>query len=345
MRVALVVPGDPDTTSGGFRYDRRLAEGLRAAGDDVDDVAVAWRRYPLGVVDGFRRSPVPAGVDCVLVDELAHPTFVGPTRRRPDVPHVGVVHHLRSVADDSRIPLARRLERRFLRTLDGAVCVSSATERDVAALASLPTRVAPPPADQFDPHLTAREVVTRAHEGPLRVVFLGALLPRKRPRALCSALATLDDPWELTLVGPATDADYARAVRRRIRTLGVDSRVTVAGELPTDDLASVLRESHVMAVPSTYEGFGVAYLEGMAFGLPAVASAAGGAADVVTDGRDGFLVAPDDAGALREALATLSADRERLAEMGVSALARFRRHPEWSETVEEIRAFLREVGA
>ncbi|WP_152042897.1 glycosyltransferase family 4 protein [Salinigranum salinum] len=368
MRISFVVPGDFDTTSGGFRYDRRLVASLREAGDDVTVHSVPWRRYPLGAVDASRHSlaRLAAGADVVVVDELAHPTFAFAsngafgTKRTPVV---ALVHHLRCDEGGVEAPLARTLERRFLGRVDAAICTSSATARSVREAVStpggrqrresdedidhdapaLPTVVAPPTDDQFDPDVTTAAVDDRATVDPFRVVFLGSIVPRKRPLALVDALAGLDGAWRATLVGPQPNDRYVDRVHRRCRRRGVEGRVTLTGPLPTDEVAAVLERGHVLALPSRHEGFGIAYLEGMGFGLPAVATHAGGATDLVTHGETGFLVPPEGVGAVAAALSTLASDRARLARMGRAALRRYDAHPPWTETIARIRSFLTAV--
>ncbi len=349
MRIAFVVPGDFDTTSGGFRYDRRLVASLRET-DDVTVHSVPWRRYPLAVADAPTTplSRFSADADVVVVDELAHPTFAARCGRSPgdDTSVVALVHHLRCDEGGPEAPVARALERRFLARVDAAVCTSSATERAVETCSPspLPTLVAPPTADQFDPDVSGGEVDARATETPFRVVFLGSVVPRKRPLALVDALAALDGEretnWEATLVGPQPHKRYAARARSRCRRRGVADRVTLAGPLETADLAGVLRRSHVLALPSRHEGFGIAALEGMGFGLPAVVTHAGGATDLVTHGETGFLVPPEGVGAVAAALSALAGDRTRLARMGRAALGRYHAHPLWEETAARVRTFL-----
>jgi glycosyltransferase involved in cell wall biosynthesis len=364
MRVVCVVPGDLDTTSGGFRYDRRLVASLRDAGDDVTVHSVPWRRYPLSVVDapGTPVTRFAAGADVVVVDELAHPAFLC-LEADAGTPVVALVHHLRCDEGGPEAPLARTLERRFLSRVDAAVCTSSATERAVRDLVAAgtadataptcrdrdrgrsvpPTLVARPTADQFDPDVTAADVDDRAARNPFRVVFLGSVVARKRPLALVDALAALEGEWRATLVGPQPRERYVDRVHRRCRRRGVADRVRLTGSLPTDEVAGVLRRGHVLAVPSAHEGFGIAYLEGMGFGLPAVATHAGGATDLVTHGGTGFLVPPEGIGAVHAALSSVARDRTRLARMGRAALERYRSWPSWEKTAARVRAFLAKI--
>jgi glycosyltransferase involved in cell wall biosynthesis len=98
--------------------------------------------------------------------------------------------------------------------------------------------------------------------------------------------------------------------------------------------------SHMLVVPSSYEGFGIVYAEGFGFGLPALGTTAGAAAEIITSGRDGFLVAPGDPAAIRACLSAVLGDRARLTALSLAALARYRSHPTWTETTRRISDFL-----
>ena len=105
-------------------------------------------------------------------------------------------------------------------------------------------------------------------------------------------------------------------------------------------MQGMLRQAHVLAVPSSYEGYGIAYIEGMGFGLPAIAGSQGAAREIITPGKNGFLVSPGNAAELAGVLQLLSADRQRLAQMGLAALERFCQHPTWNDMGSSVRKFL-----
>lgn len=348
MRVGLTLYGSLDGRSGGFRYDRRLVEGLRAAGDTVEVVELPWRAYPRGLLDnGSRqlRDRLDVDVDVMVQDELAHPSLVR-TNRRLAYPIVSLVHHLRASEPRRLSPLYRAVERRYLATVDAVVCNSTVT-RDVVTdlgVGDDSTVVAPPSGDRFDPAIDAETIATRAEEGPLQIVFVGNITPRKGLDALVAGLAAADTDAELTVVGRDADEDYVAGVRRTVAERGLTDRVRFAGELSDADLEATLRSSHVLAVPSHYEGFGIVYLEGMSFGLPAIASRAGGATDIVTDGETGLLVDPNAPTSITRAIETLAGDRNRLAEMGRAARRRYERHPDWTETTARVRELLESVA-
>jgi glycosyltransferase involved in cell wall biosynthesis len=355
MHVGLVVYGDLDTLSGGFRYDRRLVASLRAHGDRVTVLELPWRSYPRGLLDNADprvadRIARAGPFDLLLQDELAHPSLVRANRRlrgRLDCPLVGIVHHLR--ADETDGPARRAyeaIEGRYLRSLDAVVTNSEPTLSSVRRLASPErTLVAPPAGDRFDPDVDEAAIGRRARRDPPRALALGTVTPRKATAALVDAVAAARTPWELTVVGDTTvDPGYVRRCRRLADRRGIADRVTFAGAIDDDALADRLRASHVLALPSRHEGFGIAYLEGMAFGLPAVASLAGGGRSVVTHGETGLLVPPAGAGAVAAALDRLAADRTELARMGRAARRRFEAHPGWAETGARTRAFLAELA-
>jgi glycosyltransferase involved in cell wall biosynthesis len=207
--------------------------------------------------------------------------------------------------------------------------------------------VAVPAGDRLAPALETDAIANRARSpGPLQVLFLGNLIPRKGLHALLEALGRMPaGQWKLAVAGsPHVDPAYTRYVRRQAQALGIAASVRFLGPLSDADLAARMEISHVLAVPSSYEGYGIAYLEGMGFGLPAIATASGGAGEVVAHGQTGFLIPPGDAGALARCLKTLAQDRDCLAEMGQAALDSYRAHPTWEQSMEQVVNFLHSIN-
>jgi glycosyltransferase involved in cell wall biosynthesis len=354
MKVGFVVYGDIGTTSGGFLYDRKLIEGLCERGDTVEVIELPWPRYPRGLYEGLTADVdrFAAGFDVLLQDELAHPTLFGCNARlrsRCDVPIVPVVHHLRCSEAHPRWANTcyRAVERRYLAGADAAVCNSAFTRESVRNLASLPTVVAPPAGDRFDPAIDAEAIGARARDGPLKVLFLGSVVPRKGLDSLIEGLSRLpDERWRLRVVGDRdVDPAYTRRVSRMIARYGVGDRTSMLGALSDADLAEALEASHLLAVPSTHEGFGIAYLEGMGFGLPSLATTAGGASEVVTHGETGYLCSPGDVEGICHYLRVLADDRELLAEMSIAARERYEAHPSWAESATQVGTFLDRIVA
>lgn len=356
MRVGLVIYGDLNTLSGGFMYDRMLVEALHRRGHQVEIISLPWRSYVGSLRDNWssdlHERLRDARLDVLLQDELNHPSLFSINRRlkrQVRYPLISIAHHLR--CNEWRPAwqnyLVRWLEARYLATVDGFVFNSQDTCQSVERLLGRPIQpgsiVAYPGGDRLRPRLTLDQIALRATQrGPLQLIFIGNLIPRKELRTLLDALARLpQEKWRLEVIGSLTaDTAYTQSIRLQIARDFLTNRVTLLGPLPDAVLAERLALSHVLAVPSSYEGLGIVYLEGMGFGLPAIASNAGGAGEIITPGREGFLVKPNDAATLAEHIRKLSQDRNLLADMSLAAHARYVAHPTWAQTTQRICEFL-----
>jgi glycosyltransferase involved in cell wall biosynthesis len=288
--------------------------------------------------------------DVILQDELAHPSLFWLNHRlqgRSRPPLVAIVHHLR--CSEARLAwqnhFYRLVERCYLASANAFIFNSRTTKETVEKLVGRekPSVLAYPGANRFDVRLSREDLAARAREpAPLRVLFLGNVIPRKGLHTLLAALALLPrETWRLIVVGSLEiDAVYVRQIRDQIASTALSGQVEFTGPLDEEDLAARLAASHVLAVPSSYEGFGIVYLEGMAFGLPALATTAGGAVEIITSGRDGFLVPPGDINTLAGHLSTLAKDRNRLFAMSLAAQYRFVAHPTWEDAGAAIHGFL-----
>ncbi len=361
MHIGLVIYGSLDTLSGGYLYDRHLVAHLRQLGARVTVFARPWRHYLAHLADNlapdWRRALLSARVDVWLQDELNHPSLVGLNRAlaraQPRVPRVAIVHHLRADERHPRLwrPLYRAVERAYLRTLSAALYNSRTTQAAVRALrrAPLPGLVAYPGKDGLPPPRLGRaDLVARAHEpGPLRVLAVGNLIPRKGVHRLLDALRRLP-PGSVTLdlVGREdVDPAYARRLRERVQRWGLGRAVRFHRWVEGSALAGLYRRAQVFALPSQYEGFGIVYAEALGFGLPVLASRAGAAHEVLAAGRAGVLVDPDDAAAIARYLATWAQDRDRLAAQAVAARARYEQLPTWAESMTRAARWLLDLAA
>ena len=354
MRLGLLIYGSLDTLSGGYLYDRELVKHLRQAGDEVEIISLPWRNYAQHLSDNFS-SALLAGLragrwEVLLQDELNHPSLFWLNQRWRDPGHcpiISIVHHLRSSEQRAGWQnfFYRWIERRYLASVDGFVFNSQTTRTVVESLVghTRPAVVAYPAGDRFPATLSEAEIQARAHQpGPLRIIFVGNLIPRKNLLRLLRAAEQLPrEIWRLTVVGRLdVDAAYTKVIRQYIERHALSQQVNLRGALSDQELSIELAHAQLLVVPSEYEGFGIVYLEGMSFGLPAIASTAGAAHEIITSGENGYLVSPSAVDGLAAHLRTLATDREQLAQMSRAALARFRRHPTWAQSMTHIRNFL-----
>lgn len=344
MELGLVIYGSLDTLSGGYLYDRRLVEYLRARGDRVRIVSLPWRNYAAHLTDNLRFR-LPPGLDLLIQDELNHPSLLAANRRWHPYPVISLVHHLRSseLRPGWQNAVYRIVEQIYLRSVDGFIFNSKTTESIVRGLTrdTKPGQVAYPPTDRFGPPLSEAEITARATEQPLRILFLGNVISRKGLHTLLKAIGRQPALFRVDVVGSlAAEPRYTKKIEALIAENRLSSFVFLHGPLDQEPLVERLRQAHVLVVPSSYEGFGIVYLEGMGFGLPAIGTTAGAAAEIIEPRKTGYLIAPDDSESLAGHLRSLAEDRGRLTRLSLNARQRYLRQPSWDETARGLREFL-----
>ncbi len=326
-------------------YDRKLVDYLQNHGDTVEIVSLPWRNYAVHLTDNFHFR-LPPDFDLLIQDELNHPSLLSANSRPRSYPVISLVHHLRCSEQRSAWQnwFHRLIERRYLESVDGFIFNSKTTQRVVNSLIenSKPNIVAYPPTDRFGQSVSETEIEARSKEpGPLRILFLGNVIRRKGLHTLLEAISSQPSAFRLDVVGGMkAETDYARTMREKASVPGLRSMVRFHDSLENEDLTVKLKSAQVLVVPSSYEGYGIVYLEGMAFGLPAIGTAAGAASEIISDGETGFIVPPDDAKKLTDRLSMLANNRELLTRMSLMALERYRQQPTWDETARQIREFL-----
>ena len=147
-------------------------------------------------------------------------------------------------------------------------------------------------------------------EGPL-VLFVGQLLPHKRPDLLLEAYHVLSTylvpEAHLAFVGPSRLRGYGLAIERFARELNL-KRVRFYGWVRNEDLAALYRAANVVVTTSEHEGFCVPLLEAMGFDVPVIARAFAAIPDTLGDG--GLLLPPDnDPLLVGEAIGAVVGDR------------------------------------
>ena len=151
------------------------------------------------------------------------------------------------------------------------------------------------------------------------VLGVGRLVPQKGFDLLIDAFAAAElGDMHLVIAG---DGFERNALTLRASKLGILERVHLIGAVGRSDLRALLHAAQAFAFPSRAEPFGIALLESMAAGTPAVVTAAGGVTEFVRDGENALTVPPDEVGALVSALSRVVTDqalRGRLSAAGVS---------------------------
>lgn len=326
-RVISAVPWVPRPLAGvlGKPY-------VRGAGE-FDGITVRHPRYPVLPRRLLYSSVAPAVAICsrrAFADVVRdhRPQFVhvhalypsGAAARRllerTNVPYVVTIH-----GSDLYSNLAHERWREELRrTVSAAaavVCVSDALARDAVELVGAdPARTVVIP-DTYDETLF-QHLARPTHDGPVRLITVGRLVPVKGFDLLIKAVGQVlraGIEVRLDIVG---DGPERASLEGSVAREGLGGSVRFRGSLRPDELVAALRDADAYVLASRSEGFGVALVEALATGLPAVATRSGGPESIVSE-TDGILVAPDDVDALAAGLGSLVAglatyDNERIAE-------------------------------
>ena len=357
MHIGLVIYGSLDQLSGGYLYDRRMVEYMRGEGDIVEIVSLPSRSYVGNLRDNFDsalfRRLTDTRFDVLVQDELNHPSLFQLNhrlQRQVSYPIVAIVHHLKSSEQRPawQNAIYEMIERRYLSSVNGFIFNSATTKGVIEKLvgSQRPSLIAYPGGDRLGVTLNTEQIRARAYEpGPLRIFFLGNIIPRKGLHTLLDALARLPHrSWTLTTAGSLNaDRDYAASIQSQIERLHIADQVSLPGPLSGETLIEQLKQHHVLAMPSSYEGFGIAYVEGMAFGLPSIGTTHGAARELISHGENGFLIEPENSGHLAEYLESLVVNRQRLAEMSLAARQRFDKCPTWDQSAAAVHEFLRSI--
>lgn len=335
-RVVFAVPGDLATPTGGYVYDRRIIMELRRLGCQVDVIdlgdgfphptaeikAAAWTRL----------AGAPAGCP-IVIDGLAFGVLPEAARELCERnPLVALVHHplaLETGLSPANAQALQDSERTALAAASGVVATSRSTAKllihDYGVAAGRIT-VAPPGTDRA-------AQAAGSHDGIVRLLSVGSVVPRKGFDVLIAALAILADrPWRLTIAGDLTrgpaeaerlDADIARH--------GLGGRIDRFGALPPDRIAELYAGADLFVLASRHEGYGMAFAEALAHGLPVIGTTAGAIPDTVPP-RAGILVAPDDVDALAGALRRLIDNSDERRSLAADAHAAAQKLPTWPES-------------
>jgi glycosyltransferase involved in cell wall biosynthesis len=342
LLLHFVVPGPLDQRTGGYIYDRRVVEGLRAFGWSIRVHELAGRfpqadesaRAAAGeVIAQLSPQSLP------VIDGLALPAFAELIDQLPR-PWVALVHHplaLETGLTHAEASALAASERRLLARAARVIVTSPGTRRDLTAYDLEDARIGVV-CPGTDPALLAR-----GSAGPgLALLCVASLLPRKGHLVLLDALAELIAlDWHLTCVGSMErDPACARSIVAAVERLGLHGRVTLVGERAEADIAPYYDQADVFVLASYHEGYGMVLTEALARGLPLVATSAGAIPETVPADA-GLLVPPGDAQALAGALRQVMTDPKLRARLLAGARAARDRLPDWRHAV---RAFAAELA-
>jgi glycosyltransferase involved in cell wall biosynthesis len=186
----------------------------------------------------------------------------------------------------------------FMRMSDAWLVYGSRHARDLVELGADPDRIVVAPITALVPEAPARE--RRPPDGTTRYLFVGRLIERKGLDVLVEAFGRVED-GELRIVGDGPLREMVEAAAAR------DPRIRLIGHAAGDELARAYRDADVLVVPSRYEAWGLVVHEGLAYGLPVVATdQVGAAGDLIEADVNGYVVAAGSAEELGQAMTAVA---------------------------------------
>lgn len=301
--IYFAYPGDLNTPTGGYHYDRRLIEELRSICVRVETVALPHCTSEPDQEVLARVKQILAAIpdqSVLVIDGLAFGVLddlaVAESQR---LRLVALCHHPLALETGHSERMRQTLldsERRALSCTQATVVTSEHTRQILIDQFAVPPEkilVALPGTDcvPFAP----------CDGEPLRLLTLASLTRRKAHDVLIDALAPLKSlSWQARFVGSEDfDPVWASSLQERVRQLDLSQRIHFAGAV--DDAQPEYQQADIFVLPSRFEGYGMVFAEALAAGLPVVAARSGAVSDVVPEAA-GLLVAADDTAALTEAL-------------------------------------------
>jgi glycosyltransferase involved in cell wall biosynthesis len=204
----------------------------------------------------------------------------------------------------------RTAVRWMLRAADDVVGQSRDTVRHVADLYGVrrPVELIPLGIDRPPPTSAASRQDLGLPSDAFVMITIGRMVARKATTQLIDMFAASNIPnAHLVIVGDGPDA---AAVDKRASELGVRNRVHMLGQVSEAEKFAALSVSDAFVTASQHEGFGLVFLEAMAFGLPVLCYDRGGQTDFLVTGETGHVVKLNDQEAFVFALIELHRDRE-----------------------------------
>lgn len=149
---------------------------------------------------------------------------------------------------------------------------------------------------------------------------VGTIIPRKGHKYIIEAASQIQEVVARLKILIIGDGPGRRELEDFVRLRGVEDKVIFMGARA--DIPNLMKMMDIFAFPSLQEGFPIAILEAMYLGLPVIASNISGIPEVISDGKDGFLIEPENSQALGEKITVLYEDKDLRGEIGFNARRR-----------------------
>jgi glycosyltransferase involved in cell wall biosynthesis len=344
--AVLVVPGSLDSRTGGYIYDRRIVEGLRARGwavaveqldasfprpttHAVADADAVFARLPNGAVT------LVDGLACGAIPEIVE-------RHRSRLRIVALVHLPLAAdlgSDDDTATRFAAAERRALAAAALVIVTGRATLQLLAGYELPSSRVV-----VVEPGTDPAPLARGSSGSPLQLLSVATLNPGKGHAHLLTALAAVPSrDWYLTCAGSLTrHPPTVERMRAMVRDLRLDNHVSLAGDLEAAALEKCYDRSDLFVLATLRETYGMAVAEALAHGLPVVSTRTGAIPELLADAA-GLLVPAGDVRAMIDALSRVVGDADFRARLAAGARRVRLTLPRWDQTIAKLATTLESI--
>jgi glycosyltransferase involved in cell wall biosynthesis len=345
--AVFAIPVDLATPIGGYRYDRRVIEELAKLGWSVRALALPGD-FPSPSAASLQKTEALLAATSeqalVFFDGLAFGAMPSGILARVPRRYVALVHHplaFETGLPPERVSYFRENERAELAHAVHVVVTSAAT-RDLLVLdfgVPIERITVAEPGTEPAPR-------ARGSNGAPRLLSVGAVSPRKGFRVLVEALSAIAElDWDCHIAGSLDrDRNEAALLRKRIAEARLEERVILTGALGEDRLQAEHDRATLFVLPSHFEGYGMAFAEALAHGLPVVACSGSATASTVPAAA-GVFVPAGDPKQLAAALHHLLSNPAEIGQRSDAAWEHAKGLPRWRDTAAKIAAALEKATA
>ncbi len=333
-----MVPGDINTRTGGYRYDKAIIQSLQQQGWTVELISLDGHYpFPDETDRQLAHSQLESIPDdsTVVFDGLAYSVLPDQLKTHQQrLRFIALIHHplaMETGISTASAALLTDLETRALACATHVITTSQSTADSLHHFA-VPTNKLSVVCPGTDP----APVATGSSSAGLDMLCVATLTPRKGHAVLIEALAQLkDERWHLYLVGsPDRDSITFEQLKAQCEAFSMESRVTFLGELDEQQLAIRFEQSDLFVLASFHEGYGMVLDEAIAYGLPVVATAGGALSDTLPV-EAGLLSPPGDVHALAGNLRRVMQDKQLMKELRQGALHARKSIRSWRTAAQE----------
>ncbi len=345
--IIFAYPGDLATLTGGYIYNAKIITGLHKSGINITTLSLG-EGFPCPTHE-TREKAVKLLCDAaqnstLIVDGLA----LGILPKAAEIIAkngrlIALVHHPLALETGINAQDAAKFKASEILALSFAhqvIVTSPATAKILAneyGVTQNRLHIALP---GVEPVI----VSTVSNSTTPQLLSVAAISQRKGFDVLVAALGTLRSlEWHLTVAGDLTRSpDVSAQLLQQVQDLGLSDRITFLGSVSKTEISSLYAKSDIFVLASHYEGYGMAYAEALAHGLPVIGTTGGAIPDVVPNDA-GILVKPNEVKPLADALGLLIQDTTVRASFAVGAQKASRNLPCWSDAVNIFKKIIGDV--